>query len=396
MKAKSINLFLAKGFVYFSVLYLAGIHIPPFDSFGLTPSPIYFWFIIGLFLYIILKLNTFFNRNDLLYFFIFFFILFLILFQPVLKAQLNALIHVIISISFLLITYDLFNNIDADTLIKIANNLINLTICVIFIETIIRVRNFNFNKIILSLFSSEFYSYKTDSFMFGGSNGVAFVLLVMIFLLLYLSKLVDIKYKFRLSVLMVLLFLTFSRAAYLSLIIVFIINLIRKLFFKRSKQLLTLFDFLFFIILIFFLMIPFAFRDVINNYFFLAEDASFQTKIWIPEKAMNYFWNASVFTKLFGIGLGNATEYIGRWAHNFVITYLLETGIIGLTFILCIYYLINKITKKKFILFFYLIFIIGFSFVPVSIPYFYVSLMLLYHIDKKITLEQFNVASGKV
>ena len=70
MKPKSVNLFLAKGFVYFSVLYLAGIHIPALDSFGLTPSPIYFWFIIGLFLYMLVKLYKLSNKSDYLFFLI--------------------------------------------------------------------------------------------------------------------------------------------------------------------------------------------------------------------------------------------------------------------------------------------------------------------------------------
>lgn len=51
MKARTVNVFLAKGFTYFSVLYLAGIHIPPFDSFGPTPSLIYFWTVVGVTLY---------------------------------------------------------------------------------------------------------------------------------------------------------------------------------------------------------------------------------------------------------------------------------------------------------------------------------------------------------
>lgn len=388
MKAKSVNLFLAKGFVYFSVLYLAGIHIPPFDSFGLTPSPIYFWFIVGSFLFVLIKLYKPSNKSDYLFFLIIMMMLYLILFQPLLKAQLNGLIHVIISFSFLLITHGLFKYVPVNTLIKIANNFINLSIAVIFIETIFRVKSLDLNQIIFSLLSSGFYSYKKDSFMFGDSNGVAFVIITMILLLYYFSKLVNVKYKFRLFVLSVLLFFTFSRASYFGLIVVFIINLVRKIFFKKSKQLLSLFDFLVFSMLVVLLLVPFAYINVINKYFFLAKDPSFQTKFLIPKLAIHYFWNANFFTKLFGIGLGNSVEYIGRWAHNFVLTYLLETGIIGLSFILCIYYLINKITQKKFVLFFYLIFIVGFSFVPIAMPYFYVSLMLLYYINKKLNENQ--------
>jgi len=293
-----------------------------------------------------------FSKGDYLFYLTTLLILYLILFQPLLKAQLNALMHVIISFFFLLVTYDLFQYVPVNTLIKIANNFINLSIAVIFIETIVRIRNFNLSQIFFSLFSYEFYSYKTDSFMFGDSNSVAFIIITMILLLYYFSKLVNVKYKFRLSVLLFLLFFTFSRAAYLGLIIVFIINLVRKLFFRKSKQLLSLFDFLVFAILVIFLTVPFAFSNVFNKFFPLADDASFQTKLWIAEMATNYFCDANIFTKLFGIGLGNSTEYIGRWAHNFVITYLLETGIIGLSFILCIYCLINKITQKKFVLFF--------------------------------------------
>jgi len=388
MKPKSVNLFLSEGFVYFSVLYLAGIHIPPFTSFGLTPSPIYFWFIVGSFSYMLVKLYMPFTKRDCLFFLTSLLILYLVLFQPLLKAQLNALMHVIISLVFLLVTYDLFQNVHVNALITLANNLINMTISLVLIETIVRIRNFSFSQLFFSLFSNQFYSYKSDSFMFADSNSVAFIIITMMLFLYYFSKLVNAKYKFRLSILLVLLFLTFSRAAYLGLIIVFIINVVRKVFFRRSQQLLSLFDFLVFIVLATFLTIPFVFSNVINEYFFLAKDASFQTKLLIGEGAVNYFRNANIFTKLFGIGLGNSTEYIGIWAHNFVITYLLETGIIGLSIILCIYYLINKITQRKFILFFYMIFIVGFSFVPLSIPYFYVCLILLHYIDEKLGRNQ--------
>jgi len=43
----------------------------------------------------------------------------------------------------------------------------------------------------------------------------------------------------------------------------------------------------------------------------------------------------------------------------------------------------NKTSKGKFILFFYFLFIIGFSFVPLNISYFYVSIFLLYNIKIK-------------
>ena len=110
MKPKSVNLFLSEGFVYFSVLYLAGIHIPPFTSFGLTPSPIYFWFIVGSFSYMLVKLYMPFTKRDCLFFLTSLLILYLVLFQPLLKAQLNALLHVIISLVFLLVTYQKVNS----------------------------------------------------------------------------------------------------------------------------------------------------------------------------------------------------------------------------------------------------------------------------------------------
>ena len=386
MKAKTVNVFLAKGFTYFSVLYLAGIHIPPFDSFGLTPSPIYFWTVIGVILYFMYKLYSSTNKNKLIYFFITFFILYLLMFQPLLKAELSNFMHVIISYSFLLITYDLFKNMELNALIKIANNFINLTIIIVLIETLIRVRGLNLSEIFWVLVSEEFYRFKYDSIMFGDSNSVAFLLITLILFLVYLRKLIDIKFRFRLFLLVVLLFFTYSRAAYLGLILLLVISLFRSFLFKISKQLLRLFDVFIIIILFFFDLVPFVFSDIINKYFPLAEDGSFQTKILIPEKVINYLSNSDLISKLFGIGLGNTVEYItvgnfNRAAHNFVITYLFETGVLGLCFVLAILYFLNKITKSKFILFFYLILITGFSFVPVAMPYFFVSLILLYYID---------------
>lgn len=386
MKAKTVNVFLAKGFTYFSVLYLAGIHIPPFDSLGLTPSPIYFWTVIGVILYFMYKLYSSTSKNRIIYFFITFFILYLLMFQPLLKAKPNYFMHVIISYSFLLITYDLFKNMELNALIKIANNFINLTIIIVLIETLIRVRGLNLSEIFLVLVSGEFYPFKRESIIFGDSNSVAFLLITLILFLVYLRKLININFRFRLFIMVVLLILTYSRAAYLGLILLLVISLFRSFLFKISKQLLRLFDVFIIFILFFVDLVPFVFSDIINRYFPLAEDSSFQTKVLIPEKALNYLWNSDLISKLFGIGLGNSVEYINIASHNFVITYLFETGVIGLCFVLAILYFLNKISKSKFILFFYLIFIVGFSFVPVAMPYFFVSLILLYYIDKKLSL----------
>ena len=60
-------------------------------------------------------------------------------------------------------------------------------------------------------------------------------------------------------------------------------------------------------------------------------DASLSTKFSILENSTNYLMSASTFEQMFGIGLGRSPEVFSRSTHILVLTYLVESGVVGLT-----------------------------------------------------------------
>lgn len=75
-----------------------------------------------------------------------------------------------------------------------------------------------------------------------------------------------------------------------------------------------------------------------------ANDISFMSKFRIISYALDYISSASIGNILFGLGIGNAVDAIGIGAHNLLVTYFIESGLIGLMLFLIlvtiiIYYL---------------------------------------------------------
>ena len=64
-----------------------------------------------------------------------------------------------------------------------------------------------------------------------------------------------------------------------------------------------------------------------------AEDMTLVAKIDIFNDIGVFFQKATLSQILFGIGLDNAEAFVGMYAHNYIATYLMETGVIGYTII---------------------------------------------------------------
>jgi hypothetical protein len=77
-----------------------------------------------------------------------------------------------------------------------------------------------------------------------------------------------------------------------------------------------------------------------------AKDPSFLTKFLIIEKTFDFYRNADLRHILFGVGFGNTVNYFNMGAHNFIVTYLVESGICGLL-LLCILW-IGILRKTRF------------------------------------------------
>ena len=73
---------------------------------------------------------------------------------------------------------------------------------------------------------------------------------------------------------------------------------------------------------------------LVNNvlyYFGFVNDASFTVKMGTFLNAYKFHEKTDFINFLTGIGFGNSPEYLSIGGHSFFITYLIETGILGVT-----------------------------------------------------------------
>jgi len=136
----------------------------------------------------------------------------------------------------------------------------------------------------------------------------------------------------------------------------------------------------------------------INLIEYFLTDGSFLTKIDILRNTVLFVNNANFSEFLFGIGFGNAQEYIGIWAHNYFVTYFIETGVIGL--ILNIIMLVKLLSMGKYENRYLLLFlaITGLSFVPYTLTYFFVANAIIIVLEnrKKRVSPTLNIGKNEV
>lgn len=200
----------------------------------------------------------------------------------------------------------------------------------------------------------NFYSYKFGIFHWDSNfSGIIILLFLMFHLFLKKNKIFKIS-RLHWSLLVFLLLSTFSRSA----IIVFIFF---QLYFqipkKINKKLLPLLVFLSTLILII------AISSYLSGYNFIHIDGSFNSKFHLISLAIKNYDLLPTVNKLFGIGMNNF-QYIsnGIFAHNILVTYVYELGLIGsLVTVLFFLYCYKKI---------------GFGFNYILLPYLTVGLSL--------------------
>jgi hypothetical protein len=200
-----------------------------------------------------------------------------------------------------------------------------------------------------------FYNYKFNGIMFMDSNFSGFFALINFSFLLYLRdyKIIFFSRK-RIFFQFLLIVFNLSRAAIIaSLILCF------YLLFKKQKIAMKIF-------------IMFVFVVFINIFLVLIiSDPSFQTKIDIFTKTIEYLRNASVRQLVFGNGLTSSIIFLGRSAHNYISLLIIEMGFVALLLILLLFFCIYFSTRKVFIYILIPYLSAGLSMAPGVIPYFY-------------------------
>jgi O-antigen ligase len=195
--------------------------------------------------------------------------------------------------------------------------------------------------------------------MYTDSNFVGLFSLSLFFFTLYLKQLTGKKYYLSLTLLALVTFLTISRASIISLFIFCLLIVFRERVYKYRRL-------VFFISIIFMFFVPFTLLK------FRALDESFSTKFTIFESTLEFLKTTSLTNILFGVGFGNAVNSLGIGAHNYLITYFVESGLIGLILILIFWgFMLYKSNFKVGIVMFPFL-LNGMSLSTVAIPYLYV------------------------
>jgi len=369
-------------FAIFSYFYLLAIKTAL--PFNFNISPIYIWIIIGTITYTLYLLLERKGEIPSYKLFIFPFIIFLYfcIQQMFLSGKLNVFFNNIIALLYFIITIDYFRNLPVKNLKKVSNIFITFAMLLLFTEAVFRIApQFNFLKYglyyLIRLQGTEIlYMLKKNSIMFADSNSVGFMAGTMFFFVFYLSERFKNRYLVQKIVFFILTMFTFSRAAIISLVAIFLIYIIFK---KKSKY---NFVKLFLIIFIIIILIPYI-KSVFST---LSTDRSLYMKLNIIDSTFEYLGNANFIQLLFGVGFGNAENYIGGWAHLFLITYFVETGVLGLLMMLFLFSLILIETKLKAFYLIAFLLITGLSFTPYAIAYFFVEVSLIFHLERKFFL----------
>ena len=212
------------------------------------------------------------------------------------------------------------------------------------------------------------------SIAFEDSNFISVILVVYYISLRSTALYSDIKVKYSLGLnigLLTLILLTFSRSAYIG---VLIFECMVLFFFKPDVNM-KLRGLLVSIILV---GGGICAHLIIEK---IASDPSFISKFYIVDLTVKYLSHASTLDILFGIGFGNAINVLGMGAHNIFIAIFIENGLIGTLLYLYILIMLS-IRYKLTMLLIIPISIMGLSFSQIAMPYFYVVIAWLIFVNE--------------
>jgi hypothetical protein len=108
----------------------------------------------------------------------------------------------------------------------------------------------------------------------------------------------------------------------------------------------------------------------------LSQDISFGSKFDILRAFQQYAHQADSIPLLLGVGAGRAEEVLGVGAHNIVVTYVVELGLVS-TLLLCVLWIVLVRQAKGGAFLVLALLVNGFSFTTLAAPFLYGSLFLV-------------------
>jgi hypothetical protein len=289
--------------------------------------------------------------------------------QTLIGAPFRRYIGVLSSILYFVVVVSMGYKLNSNERNSLASNFIKFSTLMLVMECIWRLTH-------PDLMYKEFadagdprwiYQYKIASFMYGDSNAVGIHIIVILFFIFYLENEKGVRWPLIKIILIVLLILTFSRAAWAGGIIGWVYF---KFLLKRGIvfYLISLISILCISILVY--------RFYLYDH--LRSDLSFQSKFEIIKATMNYISHATWLELLLGIGFSNSLQRMEVYAHSFFIIFFIESGIIGLILMILLFMQFIAATKKKALYILVPFIITTLSSSITFIPFFYVVMGMIY------------------
>lgn len=297
---------------------------------------------------------------------------YLFLSQLMLGVEIRPLISPCLAPLYFVLTLFFLNRLDRKEIEFYIDKFIYISLVVFVVECLWRLTHPHLpegiGEVDIEKYSRWYYWFKGAGLMYIETNGLAIHLLVIYFFVLWWAPIRNRKMLRVKTILLVLIILTFSRAAILSVPIGWIYRYyFSKL--KGDRQILLLF-----IIMLFFVFaVPFV-VSILQN------DPSTQEKLVAFTKIFNYYRDVNLFSFLYGIGNYNSKVAFGIYAHNYLLVFFVEMGALGLMLILSQFYVFIKWSKGQFLFVFVPFFVQIMSSTIIFIPYFYmIAAIMIYY-----------------
>lgn len=162
------------------------------------------------------------------------------------------------------------------------------------------------------------YLYKFGGFMFADSNSTGLVALIFLFASIEINR--PHRLRKQEYFLVAILIASLSYSVYFTIFVFLIFSLLRRRIDRSNIHV----KFLLIVVGIPFLSL--FFQSFLEN-------QSLNSKIYIANTALQYLENSNSITLLFGAGVGLGIEALTIFSHNLFLTYLIETGLVGLAII---------------------------------------------------------------
>lgn len=334
--------------------------------------PVYITMIIGILGYFFIEMKSIKDiKLDSLSIFTLIWVVYMSISFIFIRGDIGTTFNSIISVFMYFIGIQYLSRKNEKFILKTSKDFINISIILLITECIIRMMNPRLDK-------TSIYRYKFNSIMYEDSNYVGIFIICLFFYTIYLSRYKKEDYTKQRIILFVLCCLTMSRAAILSTLVTLIgikildiFNKITEKYTKKQKtQMICIISIIFIVIGILGISI-------------LLKDGSFRSKFYIIEHAIKHLKDSSLTQFLFGVGFGKTYDYIGIGAHNILVAYILESGLIGLILFMIFNIMIAIQTKGKALIVMIPFLTAGMSLAGFTLPFLYIIYSMIYTLENE-------------